>query len=83
MKFSQGSIKSYVVDMELCGINLEDYIKEKFTIDSSVGIPISEVWNIMLQVSSGVSFLHTHRLIHCDLKPVNGIIPLYVRESNR
>ena len=67
-------LKLYVIDMELCGGTLQQYISSKFEGDCVDGLSISEVWNITLQIASGLSFLHAHRLIHCDVKPANGII---------
>jgi len=62
----------FALDMELGDVNLDEYIKSKFIQNNAIGVPVTEVWNIMVQLSSGLSFLHLHRLIHCDLKPHNG-----------
>ena len=45
----------YVVDMELGDTNLDDYIKERFKDGFPHGIPLDEVWNTMVQISSGAN----------------------------
>jgi len=64
--------------MELCDLNLAQYIRH----DSRLKNPPPEVkamqnWNIMMQIASGVEFLHNHKEIHRDLKPGNGVSFLY------
>ena len=60
----------YVVDMELYGETLQDYLRAS----THRRIPLSEVWNIMLQLASGLAFLHKFKLVHRDIKPSNGAV---------
>lgn len=81
--------ENYFVDMELCAINLEDYIRKDFK--TVLGLsqyldPLSAtdevggwmscltLWGIMRQITSGLEFIHNHRELHRDLKPRNGKI---------
>lgn len=66
------------IDMELCDMNLETYNKSSWmmsivaTDDSSRGFREMEMWNIMAQIASGISYIHSQGEVHRDLKPVNG-----------
>ena len=64
----------YVVDMELCGGTLENYMQDLGPIRPNERLPPHSIWNITLQLASGLAFLHMHKLIHCDIKPANGNI---------
>jgi len=33
-----------------------------------------QVWNIMSQIAGGLSFIHSNKEVHRDLKPQNGIL---------
>lgn len=67
----------YIIDMELCGQTLREYIDEsRSQVFPQRGLDMTEVWTIMLHICSGLSFLHDHGLIHCDLKPSNSMSPL-------
>jgi serine/threonine protein kinase len=76
-------------DMELCSGTLQDHIKGRFVqwMDyKDPNIPIkeklSEMWSIMSQLASGVDFLHSHGVVHRDLKPTNSILTLYRALAN-
>jgi len=60
----------YFIDMELCHANLKHYINERYEFDG--GIEPSEIWHIMQQITSGLKFLHSEKIIHRDMKPENG-----------
>jgi serine/threonine protein kinase len=77
------STSYYFLDMELCELNLEDYIERKwtsliirkvsyFTNDQPSRMRASQIWDIMQDISSGVAFIHSNKEIHRDLKPRNG-----------
>jgi serine/threonine protein kinase len=68
-------------DMELCDMNLADYIYG--TLDESTAatylikdqpppMKSRQIWNVMLQITKGVEFLHGKNMVHRDLKPANG-----------
>jgi len=72
----------YFIDMELCDINLHEYIYRQKPFDPSESIPFfmkdappqlkaQQIWHVMSQISSGVKYVHSHREVHRDLKPAN------------
>ena len=78
---------SYFVDMELCDINLEQYIYRKqewnalrilspdskyFTIESNSILKFMEILAIGEQIVSGIAHIHDVEEVHRDLKPTNG-----------
>ena len=72
----------YFIDMELCDMNLENYIYNnspkreslpRFVKTAPSSVKASQIWNIMRQVASGVAFIHSHEEVHRDLKPRNSI----------
>lgn len=73
----------YFIDMELCDLNLDEYIYRSVPPVSSESIPYfirnvppplkaQQIWNIMRQIASGVEHIHNLNLVHRDLKPANG-----------
>lgn len=72
----------YFIDMELCDYNLETYIysdrlpwlNEIYPSDpqSVNDIGLYNMWGIVEQIVLGLEFIHSHRLVHRDLKPRNG-----------
>jgi serine/threonine protein kinase len=75
------------LDLELCEFNLEWYIKkrlwkptgEELSETGSSRLPQLElltraryIWVIMMQVASGLEFIHGLKEVHRDLKPRNG-----------
>jgi serine/threonine protein kinase len=73
--------------MELCDINLHDYIYRKTPFDLSKSIPFfvrdaspplkaQQIWNIMREIVSGVEYIHGHGEVHRDLKPDNSMFLL-------
>lgn len=73
--YAHGPIKDsgcYYIDMELCDFNLKQFM-ERFSFSSSEPITMPEVWNIILQVTNGLVFIHAQREVHRDLKPSNSM----------
>lgn len=73
----------YHIDMELCDLNLQDYMEQKwtpemrkrifyFTENLPARMRVGQIWDIMEDITKGVSFLHQNNMIHRDLKPSNG-----------
>ena len=70
--------------MELCDLNLEEYIHRPTPPNPSESIPYfiknaptplkaQQIWNVMMQIASGVKYMHTTlHVVHRDLKPANG-----------
>ena len=44
----------YFVDMELGHLTLEQFIRARYYEQSSVAIPIEEIWRIMLDIAGGL-----------------------------
>src|SRR5436305_3149757 len=72
----------YFIDMELCDLNLENYLHRSippnalesvphFIKDAPPPLKAQQIWNIMKQVMSGVKYMHTLNVVHRDLKPAN------------
>ena len=75
----------YFIDMELCDLNLHDYIHRPAPPNPSESIPYfihdappplkaQQIWNIMKDIAGGIRYLHSLEMVHRDLKPANGII---------
>src|SRR5271170_4843764 len=72
----------YYFDMELCCMNLEDFIYGKYitALGNQYFNPISvggepdclKLFNIMRDITRGLEYIHKHREVHRDLKPQNG-----------
>jgi serine/threonine protein kinase len=71
----------YFIDMELCDMNLDEYIYDKPTPFGKRAFPlertvdINYIWRIMRDVTHGVVFVHDYMEVHRDLKPQNSTIP--------
>lgn len=64
--FDVGEDEDYYIVMEYVdGLNLKEYIQEKYP------IPYHKVIDIMSQILSGVEYAHSKGIIHRDLKPHN------------
>jgi tetratricopeptide (TPR) repeat protein len=71
----------YYIDMELCDTNLHTYIhadRADFAEtpafvhkDATLSQKMLNIWNIIIQVTEGVAFIHSHKRVHRDLKPRN------------
>jgi serine/threonine protein kinase len=76
----------YFIDMELCDLNLDTYIYQRWTQKLIERIPnfatattterATQVSRILLDIANGLAFIHGHREVHRDLKPQNGRITL-------
>ena len=68
----------YFIDMELCDFNLETYIHGSWSPDSDSKAkardPLRDSWFIMMDIVSGLHFIHNNGHVHRDLKPRNGIV---------
>jgi serine/threonine protein kinase len=73
----------HYIDMELCDFDLKEYIDNRHQFESQSRVLGAfmdqgekhsvDVWNIMRQIANGVAFIHSHREVHRDLKPRNGM----------
>lgn len=79
----------YFIDMELCDLTLHHYIYAprivpenweapgdlSFIVTEGSGLQkFANVWAILSQISEGLAYIHTHDLVHRDMKPRNGDI---------
>ena len=72
----------YFIDMELCDLNLANYIYGVKPVDGlpfynkAVTPPLraQQIWYIMVHIASGTKFMHSIGVVHRDLKPPNGKI---------
>jgi serine/threonine protein kinase len=80
--------KYHFIDMELCSINLEDYISGRsnhselpdlkhepvfVSRDCSKAIRMSNIFTIFNHIVQGVAFIHEQQYSHRDLKPQNSL----------
>lgn len=60
------------IDMELCDLSLDDYNKSIWVVAKVDGTPKENyIWNAMMQIASGLSYIHDSKEIHRNLKPSN------------
>jgi serine/threonine protein kinase len=80
----------YFIDMELCDFNLEDYIYRDLDLPIQTSTPrfvtsapseaeALPIWKIMMEITSGVEFIHSKDEIHRDLKPSNSTFRYVIR----
>src|SRR5277367_2189456 len=72
----------YFIDMELCELNLHDYIHGRTPPNLSESLPpfsrgdgskaSLQIWTIMSQIADGVEYIHRQNQVHRDVKPANG-----------
>jgi serine/threonine protein kinase len=72
----------YFIDMELCDLNLHDYIHGSTPPNLSGSVPYFsrgdrvesslQIWIVMSQIASGVEYIHRQHQVHRDIKPANG-----------
>jgi len=75
----------YFIDMELCNMDLSQYIYEvrsdrdlRFENSLPVRVDVDDIWRIMRDITDGVAFIHSHMEIHRDIKPKNSTPSTFV-----
>lgn len=76
---------NYIIDMEVCRLNLHDYMYSSaktppilqqcspyYENNRNVD-KVESIVDVMLQITSGVAFIHKLKEVHRNLKPSNGI----------
>jgi serine/threonine protein kinase len=82
--YGQLSAFIYYIDMELCDLNLEQWIYRTWhqdlakelhhlTAELPPRMRIGQVWDIMEDITRAVAFIHDEHEIHRDLKPSNSL----------
>jgi serine/threonine protein kinase len=70
-------------DMELCQLNLHDYIQSEWEpsllqkmqhLTITKETKLEKAMTIMMQISEGVVYIHRNGEVHRDLKPSNGTL---------
>lgn len=71
----------HFIDMELCDLDLATYLDRQWSpvemertpigMDQNLNMRMEQVWKIMMDVTSGLAFIHSHKEVHRDLKPRN------------
>ena len=75
----------YYYDMELCYLNLTDYIANEVCVgfglskyfeprSANENLGCLSLWGIMKHIVAGLDFIHLHGELHRDLKPRNSNI---------
>jgi hypothetical protein len=70
----------YFIDMELCDMNLRDYLHPRSS-EPSGSLPqftrgagsktVSQIWDVMQQIAAGLEYIHLQGQVHRDIKPAN------------
>jgi len=78
-------VRHYYIDMELCVLNLEEFIRRNLKSELGIAnyfdpshnheLKFLSLWSITDQIAAGLEFLHTHGELHRDMKPRNGDLP--------
>ena len=63
----------YYIDMELCQMNLEEYMRQQWQSTNAPEADMDVNWQIMKQIMSGLVFIHREGEVHRDLKPRNSL----------
>jgi len=64
------------IDMELRDLSLDVYNKSLWVAAKVDGGPNeAQIWKIMMEIASGLSYIHDNKAIHGDLNPSNGGYP--------
>jgi len=65
----------YFIDMELCDLNLDDYIHREPSANLSEltgsASPL-QIWVVMSHIAVGLEYIHRKGHVHRDIKPANG-----------
>src|SRR5271154_106797 len=68
----------YFIDMELCDLNLHDYIRgqnpsELPYFSRGEGVKsVLQIGTVMSHIASGVQYIHCQNRVHRDINPMNG-----------
>lgn len=75
--FRHGAIADsalYYIDMELCNGDLAGYIADHPP-GTENGITMVDVWNVIIQITNGLVYVHDKGEVHRDLRPHNSTAP--------
>ena len=75
--FREGAVLNIVTELAESG-SLYDLIKKRKA--SGAALPENQVWKYFLQTALGLQHIHSHRILHRDVKPANVLL---ARRSQR
>lgn len=78
---SSESEKFLYIALELCVCSLEDIIEKPKSYPESLWINLSSYNEVLLQLASGLNYLHSLKIVHRDLKPQNILVGEATRKN--